>query len=446
VATQPVPKAYARQHEDSILKMKKSHLLVLFVLIITAIVGTSFPHVKRAVEIRSETRKWNEKWPDRAEVALAEEFPSLAKSSKVPESIDQDQTLSLASSPWVIDSHVTIREGVALTIEPGVEIFIAPKADIQVYGRILASGTPGLPIRLRAYSDNAADSWAGLFFRSDTPSEFRHVDFDNSSYGARLVFASVDWEYCRFKNVREICSGYRSSLSFDTCLFDYREFSGGGNINVMKFYQGDLQIENSEFFTPDSDYKVDGIDADYVDHAIIRGNRFFGGQCENSDAIDIGHGSRNIVIENNLIAGFIDKGISVGEKAVALINNNVIANCAIGVGVKDSARATITKTTFYKNGYAVKSYEKVPGKGGGYVKMSNSLIALSQNAPVEADSLSTLEVSTTLCDSQLLPGKNNSQGTAEFKDIAQYDFNVTSILPASREQAPSSPGTYGAKL
>jgi hypothetical protein len=426
--------------------MKKSHFLILLVLAITAIVSISFPHIKKAVEIRSETRKWHEKWADRAAVPLAEKFPSLAQASKVAESIEQDLSLTLAESPWVINSHLIIGKEATLNIEPGVEVFIAPGADIQVYGRILASGTSELPIRLRAYSDNEPDSWAGLFFRSDLPSEFKHVDFDNSSYGARLVFATVSWDHCTFQNVREICSGYKSSLTFDNSLFDYRDFSGGGNINVMKFYQGDLQVENSVFFTPDSDYKVDGIDADYVKHAVIRGNRFFGGKCQNSDAIDIGHGSRNIIIENNLIVGFVDKGVSVGEKAEALVNNNVIANCAIGVGVKDSARVTITNTTFYKNDYAVKSYEKVAGKGGGYAKLDNSLIALSQNAPIEVDALSSIEVSNTLCDSQRLPGKNNSQGTAAFKDIAQYDFNVTSLLTKAGAQASPPPDTYGAKL
>jgi len=417
----------------------------MFVLAITAIVAVSFPDAKKALEIRSETRKWNEKWADRAAVPLADNFPALAQASKVPESIKQDLSLRLAGSPWLIDSQLIVGKGATLTIEPGVEVFLAPKADIQVYGRLLASGTPERPIRLRAYSDNESDAWAGLFFRSDLPSEFRHVTFDNSKYGAKLVFAAAIWEHCTFKNVREICSGYKSSLSFNSSLFDYREFSGGGNINVMKFYQGDLQVENSEFFTPDSDYKVDGIDADYVKHAVIRGNRFFGGKCQNSDAIDIGHGSRNIIIENNLIVGFIDKGVSVGEKAEALVNNNVIANCAIGVGVKDSARVTITKTTFYKNDYAVKSYEKVAGKGGGYAKLDSSLIALSQNAPIEVDALSSIEVSNTLCDSQLLPGQNNSQGTAAFKDIAQYDFSVTSILTKAGDQA-SSPDSYGAKF
>jgi hypothetical protein len=73
------------------------------------------------------------------------------------------------------------------------------------------------------------------------------------------------------------------------------------------------------------------------------------------------------------------------------------------------------------------------------------LIALSQNAPIEVDALSSIEVSNTLCDSQLLPGKNNSQGTTAFKNVAQYDFNVTSILTKAGGQAVS-PDTYGAKL
>jgi hypothetical protein len=426
--------------------MKKSHTRILLALIIIAVVGLAFPYVKKAVEIRSETRKWNEKWADRVEAPSKANLPELARAKKVPESITQDYSLSLAQSPWVIDSHVIIQKGATLSIEPGVEIFIAPSADIQVYGRILASGNKDQPIRLRAYSDHKADAWAGIFIRSDKSSEFKYVDFEGSKYGARLVFASASWEHCTFKNVREICSGYKSDLSFKSCLFDYRGYAGGGNINVMKFFKGFAQIEGSEFFCPDSDYKVDGIDADYMNGAIIRGNRFFGGKCENSDAIDVGHGSRNIVIENNLITGFVDKAVSVGEKAEAVINNNVITDCAIGVGVKDSGRVTITKTTFYQNDYAVKSYEKVPGLGGGYAKVDHSVIALSQKSPVEADALSSLEISNSLCDSQLLPGNGNYQGVPKFVDVAKHNFNLKGIDALPGAQLPPSLGNFGAKL
>jgi hypothetical protein len=295
------------------------------------------------------------------------------------------------------------------------------------------------------YTDSKSDAWAGIFIRSEENSEFKHVDFENSTYGARLVFAAASWEHCTFKNVREVCSGYKSNLSFIQCLFDYREYSGKGNINVMKFYQGFARIEGSDFFCPGSDYKVDGIDTDYVSGAVIKGNRLFGGKCDNSDAIDIGGGSRNIVIENNLIVGFVDKGISVGEKSEVFINNNVIADCAIGVGVKEGARAIIVKTTFYQTGHAVKAYEKIPGDGGGHAEVSFSVIVASRNPPFVVDSLSSIEVSNTLCDNQLLPGRDNGQGTPAFEDVEKYNFNFKNVHALSLNSSYMS-GMFGAKL
>ena len=78
----------------------------MLVLAITAIVSISFPHIKKAVEIRSETRKWNEKWADRVEAPLAEKLPSLAHASKVPENIEQDLSFSLTETPWVINEKL----------------------------------------------------------------------------------------------------------------------------------------------------------------------------------------------------------------------------------------------------------------------------------------------------------------------------------------------------
>jgi hypothetical protein len=114
------------------------------------LLGTAFPFIKKSAEIRSETRKWSEKWVDRPEATPLGHQGLLTRTKKVPAIIEQNQTLSLAQSPWIIDSHVTIQDGVTLSIEPGVEIIIAPKADIQVFGRILALGKQNQKIHLRA--------------------------------------------------------------------------------------------------------------------------------------------------------------------------------------------------------------------------------------------------------------------------------------------------------
>ena len=117
-------------------------------LIIIVVASTTFPAIKKSIEIHSETRKWNEKWADRVEAVSKANLEEFAHAKKVPANVTQDLSLSLADSPWVIDSHVTIQEGVTLSIEPGVEIFIAPRADIQVYGRIIALGEAARKIRL----------------------------------------------------------------------------------------------------------------------------------------------------------------------------------------------------------------------------------------------------------------------------------------------------------
>ena len=204
-----------------------------------------------------------------------------------------------------------------------------------------------------------------LIINTRTPSIFQHVAFENSYYGTRLVHAAATWTACLFRNVREVCSAFKSEVVFKECLIDYKDYPGQANINVLKFQKSSVRVEDCTIYCPDSDYKVDGVDADYLEKGVFRGNRLYGGICPGADAIDIGKGSRNILIENNIITGFVDKGVSVGEGANVVINNNIIARCAMGVGIKDSAQAKVTRSTFYGNDFAINCYEKVPGQGGG---------------------------------------------------------------------------------
>ena len=69
----------------------------------------------------------------------------------------------------------------------------------------------------------------------------------------------------------------------------------------------------------------------------------------NSDGIDIGEGCKNIKIDSVIIYNITDKGISVGQKSSASINQALIFNTGIGVAVKDSSWARIKNSTFYNN-------------------------------------------------------------------------------------------------
>lgn len=305
----------------------------------------------------------------------------------MPTLIENDLTLKKADSPWIINDDVMIPAGVTLTIEAGSEIFIGRKHYLTVDGRIQAEGTVENPVRLHADSSAEADKWAGiLIINTRAPSVFRHVKFENSYYGARLVHAAGTWTACSFMNVREVCSSFKSETVFKNCLIEYKSYPGRANINVFKLHKASVQMEGCSIYCPDSDYKVDAIDGD----------------C-------------------------LEKGISVGGEAEAVIDNNFITRCAIGVGVTNSAHAKVTRTTFYGNDYAVKCYERDPGRGGGHAEIDHCIIAGSCKMPFGTDEKSTIRFTNTLCDQQLLPGEENLQGNPEFEDIGRDRFNCTKI-------------------
>jgi hypothetical protein len=428
----------------------RSRRRLLISLGLLGLAGVLFQPVHRLMEVRRGARKWAEKWPrSPGGQAAPDRISPPENGSRVPTLIEDDLTLNKEGSPWVIADNVVITSAATVTIEAGSEIFIGRENYLTVYGRILANGSVGNPVRLRAWSSADADKWAGmLIIQTSTPSIFQHVEFENSYYGADLVHATGIFNSCSFMNVREVCTAFKSETVFRNCLIDYKDYPGQGNINVFKFQNGSAHIEGCTIYNPDSDYKVDGIDADYVDKGIFRGNQLYGGICPGADAIDIGEGSRNILIENNIITDFVDKGISVGEGADIVINNNIIARCAMGAGIKDSAHAKITRTTFYGNGHAIKCYEKITGQGGGHATVDNCILAGSQVAPFEIDNKSSIRFTSTLCDQQLLPGKDNLQGSPEFEDIGTDRFNCIRI---TRTDSPAKTGalpcaSFGASI
>ncbi len=151
-------------------------------------------------------------------------------------------------------------------------------------------------------------------------------------------------------------------------------------------YPGDLiNVKMADFaLTENCDlmgyegFDSDGIDYDGVKRGIIRNNRIYGIYGFNSDAIDLGEGAKDILVENNVIFNVKDKGVSVGQASTTLIRRNVIANCALGVAVKDfDSHAQIEHNTLYANQVGVACYEKILGHGGARADVVNSIIANS---------------------------------------------------------------------
>ena len=96
--------------------------------------------------------------------------------------ITTDTTWTLAGSPWVIRTNVTVFDGVTLTIEPGVTVYVVASTSLRVYGTLLAEGTEALPITFGRQTPESA--WGMVQVGGGTVA--------GDSNGSRISYATFD--------------------------------------------------------------------------------------------------------------------------------------------------------------------------------------------------------------------------------------------------------------
>jgi hypothetical protein len=92
------------------------------------------------------------------------DMPAAPLSSEVGGPIISDTTWTLAHSPYTVVENVEIREGVMLTIEPGVTVRFNAGKKLQVSGGLIARGTASAPITFT--STHSPGSWRNIEFTS----------------------------------------------------------------------------------------------------------------------------------------------------------------------------------------------------------------------------------------------------------------------------------------
>ncbi|HJN06393.1 MAG TPA: lamin tail domain-containing protein, partial [Bacteroidales bacterium] len=214
-------------------------------------------------------------------------------------------------------------------------------------------------------------------------------------------------------------------------------------INIK--YAKSALVENCDL--PGNDYPdTDAIDYDSIYNGIIRNNTIYGFFGLNSDAIDIGEKSSDVLIESNRIFNMTDKGISIGQGSSAIIKNNIIYGCNMGVGIKDSnSFAYIDHNTFYGNTYGIAVYEKSQNSGGGGAEVINCIFSGSIKKPILVDSKSWISVVNSLSDKKKLDGRENIYGNPEFEDAMNFNFTVKEDSLAHKPGKGKSPD-IGAKI
>ena len=329
----------------------------------------------------------------------------------LPAMISADTRLEKSHSPYYAASTINVSAEAKLQMEAGVSILMPEKASIVIQGTLLIEGSKENPVIVKP--NEYAQRWGGLCLvnASDTShiaylnltGATKGIDFSRdraaiSAYNSNIILDNVVIENCQAPFFAQY-----GCITIKNCRFFSR--SAGDLINIKQAKSA--LVENCDLQGNDQ-FDSDGIDYDQLPSGIIRGNRIYNFYGFNSDAIDLGEGSQNIVITNNIIYNIDDKGVSIGTGSTAEIKRNLIVGCGQGVGIKDyNSYGYLEHNTFYANRIGIACFVKNTGRGGGTANAVNCLIANSIEQAVYVDELSHLAIEYCLSNTDVLPGVHN---------------------------------------
>ncbi|NLD95356.1 MAG: T9SS type A sorting domain-containing protein [Fibrobacter sp.] len=346
----------------------------------------------------------------------------------LPLTITSDTTLSLTDQPYVVTGDLEVKEGATLTIAKGVTIALAQNAGIYVQGTMNVNGTADDPVTFKADEVSGATSWAAICFDSaeDTNTMSYAIikdctlgrDAVNHKGGINGNQSVVHMDHLTMSNIVYPLYFEGGSTILRNSTVTINHICNGG----IHIGRGGAIVENNDFVSTGVTMNTDAIDIKGVIDGIVRGNDVYNFNGPNSDGIDLGEGAKNILVEGNIVSGNRDKGISIGGKSTAIIRNNIITDCDMGIGIKDAgSSAVLDHNTFIRCNHAVECYEKAYPRGGGSLTVKNSILAYSKVGTYVNDAVSPVTFSYCLSDIDLLPGTGNIKADPQFID--QFNFN-----------------------
>lgn len=261
-----------------------------------------------------------------------------------------DGTIVLDEGRHELDEEVIVPPSAYLRIAAGSTIASGPNVSIHAQRDVKASGTEEKPIVFTWLVEGS--HWGSLtnFAPTSQDNVFEYVTFE---HGYESDFNGI--------GMRGALSLYKAKALVSHCIFQNNEGDDGLNIKAT-----DTKIEHSLF----KDNVGDGLDSDGVGSPEVAFCVFDG---NGNDNLDLGEGTKMWVHDSVILNGG-DKGISNGDGCTPTIEHNLIANNALGIGIKDDADPLIVNNTIYGNQFGVRVYHHVEGFGGGKGTFLNNIV------------------------------------------------------------------------
>lgn len=314
----------------------------------------------------------------------------------LPDSILSDTYLSIDNSPYKTGKHLIINRGVTLEIEAGVQLLITDAISINNYGRFIVKGKKKSPVLFTTELDT--EKWA-------------YVNTSGSFIAKNLIIKNA---------TRFLYSNGGDTIIVNDCKVINTYGTVGddciGVHNVSK-----VQIRNSTFEGNPEAGKTDALDLDGISDDTISGNIIFG---FSDDGIDIGTGSKNIVISGNIIHD-CDMAISVGENSTAIVSGNLLTYCVSGIQSHFGSIVSADQNTLHGNIQGLRAFHNSSEEtSGGTLLISNSIISECINRLLIVKENSVVSINYCLSDSLISNGVGNITGPPGY-NISRDDYRLS---------------------
>lgn len=216
-----------------------------------------------------------------------------------------------------LDHVVEIPPSHNVVFAPGLELRMSGGASLHIYGDLTSIGSPKAPIQVRGSQPGTV--WGGVFVQG-TRVEPSHVRLEHTIIDGGIGGQNErTWFTAPF------------AVHDGVVLIKSSEFRNGQAEDAINLKNARVDLQDNLFHRS----KDDTVDCDFCLGQLL-GNRVIG---SGGDALDFS-GSR-VLLSGNVVTNCLDKGMSIGEKTFATIDDNTITGCYTGIAVKDLSDATI---------------------------------------------------------------------------------------------------------
>ncbi len=378
--------------------------------------------------------------------AVLAQIPAIVPTQLPGGTLLANTTLDAARGPWLVTGDVIVPAGITLTIEPGVTVYFATGAGIDVAGRLVAQGAANKRIVLTR--QGTSGTWDGLQFNStQQDNRLAYVDM---SFGdgrgqsirantSRLTIDSAAWS----GTVRTIIEVQNPSLRVTNSMFP--PVSNGETIHGTAPQSTPFLILEGNTFAHNSSGQ-DVIDLGVAQGATppvqLRRNIFLGG---GDDGIDLD--GVDALLEDNVFMNFhlnttsettsngVATGIASGLLTDVILRRNIFINNDHHLLLKEQAFVISEHNVYFDADIAAVQFTEVdPGgetaasRGGSFV---GDIFWQNPNLFINIRSDVTISVNQSLVPAQGLSyGTGNVVGDPLFVEPANKDFHLQPLSPA----------------